>query len=636
MNDLAESQGLAAAFGQFLARQAPTAPALAVKLADLCSAHLAQGHICLDLKHAAIPLPCAVPDALAALAQADFVGDGNGAQPLVLRGTTLYLARYWRASIRIRQAIEQRLMSPTDALAQPDLARQWLDRMFPPTDDAALDWQKLACAVALRQRFSIITGGPGTGKTTTVVRLLTVLQGLAQARGLDQGLRIRLAAPTGKAAARLNESIAGRLQSLEQPGDARLQAALTCVPARVTTLHSLLGSRPGTRRLTYHAGHKLDLDVLVIDEASMIDIEMMDAVLAALPAAAQLILLGDKDQLASVEAGAVLGELCARAEAGHYTPDTCQQLMALCGQDLLAAAEQPELSGVATQLVRWPDAAGGLLDQAVVMLRRSMRFGQDSGIGRFAVAVNQGLVGQVQDLLSAGLPDLRGLHREADFLDQSGILADDGYPAVFEYLRAKRPAEHAERAAWDEWARALLQVQGRFQVLCALRQGDYGVEGLNRLIESRLRTVGLVPDLPRVWYPGQPVLVRRNLPGLGLANGDMGLVLPVPAPGHPAGRLRAVFAGSRPGTVRWVSPARLGAVETAYALTVHKSQGSEFDRVVLVLPDTPGPLMTRELLYTGATRARQALTLVLPPTPGIIEHAVRHPIRRARGIWTDD
>lgn len=629
-----ELQDLDRAFGRFLAIHAPDASETALQLAMWCSAQLAQGHPCLDLNDSRLVLPGTVQEARAALNVSGFTGDGTGSQPLVLQGTRLYLARYWRASQRIRQAVEQRLSMPTEALAQPELARRWLDRLFPAADaSGALDWQKLACAVALRQRFSIVTGGPGTGKTTTVVRLLAVLQGLAQARGLTQGLRIRLAAPTGKAAARLNESIAGRLQAMAQSGDADLQAALACVPARVATLHRLLGSRPDTRRMAYHAGRLLDLDVLVVDEASMMDIEMMDAVLAALPNTAQLILLGDKDQLASVEAGAVLGELCARAEQGHYTPETCQDLLALSGQDLMAVADQPELSGVDTDLVCWPDPAGTLLDQAVVMLRRSRRFDADSGIGRFALAVNRGRADQVQALLAAGLADLASLGREGDCLLRAGVLAADGYPAVFSYMRTHQPTPDAPMEDWNEWALDLLQVQGRFQVLCAVRQGDWGVEGLNRQIEAHLRKIGCIAANAGTWYPGQPVLVRRNLPNLGLANGDMGLVLPVPAPGHAGISLRVVFAGAKPGSVRWVSPARLSAPDTAYALTVHKSQGSEFDRVVLVLPDAPGPLMTRELLYTGATRARQSLTLLAPADADIVNHAVRHPTRRTGGIW---
>lgn len=638
-------QDLEVAFARLLVEQCPDAPEAAVRLAMRCCAQLAQGHPCLDLR--AEPDGLALDAGLAQLAAASFVGDGSGDEPVVLHGSRLYLARYWRAGERIRQAIEGRLRSATDALADPVLARQWLDRLFPPAAGAALDWQKLACAVMLGQRFGIITGGPGTGKTTTVVRLLAVLQGLAQARGLAQGLRIRLAAPTGKAAARLNESIAGKLQDLGRDGDQELRAALGCVPSQVVTLHRLLGSRPGTRRMSHHAGNPLDLDVLVIDEASMMDIEMADAVLSALPPAAQLVLLGDKDQLASVEAGAVLGELCARAESGHYTQATCERLAALCGQDLLAAAGKPALAGVEAGVLQCPDPAGTPLDQAVVMLRRSMRFGAGSGIGRFAEAVNRNQAAQADALLQAGLADLdcvtlAGVAAAGDPADRdaadswlraAGVLAETAYPAIFAHLQACRPGAGAPLADWDQWALDLLRIQARFQVLCAVRQGPWGVQGLNQLIESRLRSAGLISAAYGLWYPGQPVLVRRNLPALGLANGDMGLVLPVPAPGRPEGRLRVAFSGARQGTVRWVSPARLADTETAYALTVHKSQGSEFDRVVLVLPDRPGPLVTRELLYTGATRARRSLTLVLPQGASIVRHAVQHPTRRAGGVW---
>jgi len=634
------------AFARMLAEQAPDAPEAAVRLALWCCAQLAQGHPCLDLEAPPVALPLPLPACLDALASAAFVGDGSGGEPLVLHETRLYLARYWRAGERIRQAIGSRLAMPTAALEDPVLARRWLDRLFPP-EGAALDWQKLACAVALRQRFSVITGGPGTGKTTTVVRLLAVLQGLARARGMTRGLRIRLAAPTGKAAARLNESIAARLQDLAGQGDEELRAALACVPDRVTTLHRLLGSRPGTRRMAYHAGRPLDLDVLVVDEASMMDIEMADAVLAALPAGAQLVLLGDKDQLASVEAGAVLGELCAGAEGGHYTESTCRQLAGLSGQDLLAAVGDPALSGVEAGVLQCPDPGGPALSQSVVMLRRSMRFGPDSGIGRFAAAVNRGRAGEVRDLLHAGLDDLhciaagqggpdpqaRAADPDGAWLHAAGVLSGTGYPAVFAQLRAHRPAPEAPPAEWDRWALDLLDVQARFQLLCAARQGAWGVRGLNQRIESRLRSEGWIAPDAGAWYAGQPVLVRRNLPALGLSNGDMGLVLPVPAPGRPEGRLRVAFPGARRGAVRWVSPARLPDVETAYALTVHKSQGSEFDRVVLVMPQRPGPLVTREMLYTGATRARRTLTLVLPGDEAVVGHAVRHPTRRAGGIW---
>src|SRR5690606_30085977 len=205
---------------------------------------------------------------------ADFVGDGDGPEPLVLHGHHLYLARYWRAGRRIREDIRRRLALAQPEAAAPDRIRVWLDAVFSDPTVASPDWQKIACATALLHGFSIVTGGPGTGKTTTVVRLLAVLQGLARERGQTRGVRIRLAAPTGKAAARLNESIAGALERLAETADAALGAALDRVPTEVMTLHRLLGSRPETRRLKFHAGNPLDLYVLVVEEASMMDIEM--------------------------------------------------------------------------------------------------------------------------------------------------------------------------------------------------------------------------------------------------------------------------------------------------------------------------------------------------------------------------
>lgn len=635
------------AFGRLLIRQAPRAPELALRLAVLCSARLAHGHPCLDLKVLCEPggsIPAGDAEAgdgwagppawveggldgcLAALAAADFVGDGGGPEPLVLQGHRLYLGRYWRAGRRIREDLGRRLALEPPEARDPAAVRVWLDTVFDEPAAEPPDWQKIACATALLHGFAIITGGPGTGKTTTVVRLLAVLQGLARARGLERGLRIRLAAPTGKAAARLNESIAGALDRLAAKADADLRAALERVPAEVLTLHRLLGSRPDTRRLKFHADNPLDLDVLVVDEASMMDIEMMDAVLAALPAHARLVLLGDKDQLASVEAGAVLGELCGRAEDGHYTPAQCDRLLECSGE---------------TVPVAYRDPAGAALDQAVVMLRRSHRFQADSGIGRFAAAVNRGDVPAVAGLLRDP-PDGLSLVRTGPsaasseaWLRDSGALGEAGYPALFRAVQDGRPERAAPPPAWDRWARVVLASQARFQVLCALRDGPWGARGLNRRIESHLRAAGWIAASEEAWYPGRPVLVLRNHAALGLANGDIGVALPVPDPEQEdAWMVRVAFAGATRDAVRWVSPARLPEVETVYALTVHKSQGSEFDRVALVLPDRRSPLLTRELLYTGATRARRALALVLPGEDALLNDAVRRGTRRAGGIWT--
>ncbi|MER1967289.1 exodeoxyribonuclease V subunit alpha [Castellaniella sp. GW247-6E4] len=647
-------RGLDVAFGRFLAERAPEAPDLAVWLAIWCSAQLGHGHVCLDMQalcDAAVDtlaLGDARPQGLAAMARAlerdglaacrqaldrsGFAGGGEGAEPLVRRDHRLYLARYWRAERRVRAQIDQRLTVDSGMAADPARARAWLDALFPPTPGGGTDWQKIACATALDHAFCVVTGGPGTGKTTTVVCLLAALQGLAREGGAAE-LRVCVAAPTGKAAARLNDSIGSALARLRVAAPGFVQPVLAEIPAQAQTLHRLLGSRPDTRGFRHTADHPLPADVLVIDEASMMDLEMMDAVLAALPTGARLILLGDKDQLASVEAGAVLGELCARAERGHYTPARCARIADLTGQDIPAAQRDPH---------------GAALDQAVVMLRSSRRFAVDSGIGRFAVAVNRGAVAAVHALRNDPPADLVFLmpsvaddpRLEALFCGEhrdAGEGAPGGYSAYLHCVDAGPSPQEATPEAVDRWARAVLEARGRFQVLCAVREGPWGAQGLNQRIEAGLRARGWIASGHGEWYSGRPVLVTRNQRELGLANGDMGVALAVPEPGR-AGehQIRIAFArGDGSDEVRWIAPGRVADIETVYALTVHKSQGSEFDEVALVLPERGGPILTRELLYTGATRARRALAVVAPGGAPSVDAAVVRRVRRAGGLLAD-
>jgi len=581
------------------------------------------------------------------------VSDGAGDTPLVLQGGRLYLRRYWQYERNVRAAIDQRLQR-RDALmaALPhDTLRTALQRLFPAPPSDAPDWQRLACAMAAGSAFGVITGGPGTGKTTTVVRLLALLQMLALDPTSGQPgkpWRIRLAAPTGKAAARLNESIAKAVHALPLDGLPHADAIRGAIPLHVTTLHRLLSTRPDSRHFRHHAGHPLALDLLVIDESSMVDLEMMDAVLAALPPHARLILLGDKDQLASVEAGAVLGELCRRADAGHYTPATAEHWHALTGQRI------PQ------ELI---DPNGTAADQCVVMLRHSHRFSADSGIGQLAQAVNRGDAAAVKTIWRAGHADLAqvsvtadGAQRpgeaptgvgdavwrslildggaaQADWIDQSTDRpARVGYRHYLTVLRGQQPALDATPAAFDTWARAVLQAHAQCQWLCALRSGPWGVEGLNRRVAACLHQTGLI-DATDGWYLGRPVLVTRNDYATGLMNGDIGITLAQPTPDGQGWRLRVAFAAADGGdAVRWVLPSRLNAVETVYALTVHKSQGSEFTHAVLVLPDKPSPVLTRELVYTGITRARSNFTLAVPNGTAVLARAVQQRVLRASGL----
>lgn len=601
------------AFARFLAERDAQAPAALLWLAAVLSRQLADGHLCLDLAQLdALAAEQDWPPAWRAFVAALHAGlpgspllaqaDGEPANaPLVLGGTRLYLRRYWNHERAVAQGILDRVErgQPTS----PSLAAE-LARLFPT---AAPDWQRIACALAARAGFGVLTGGPGTGKTTTVVRLLGLLQTLHLREHADEPLRIRLAAPTGKAAARLGDAITRQLATLDV--DAAVRAS---IPAEVTTLHRLLGARPDTRRFRHDRANPLHLDVLVIDEASMVDLEMMAAVLAALPAPARLILLGDKDQLSSVEAGAVLGDLCRRAEDGHYDDATARWLAATSGDDV-------------TDFVK---ADAQPLDQCIAMLRVSHRFDTASGIGQLARAVNAGDAPAALTLLRTPANDLDWWPgADTATLD---TLAVDGYRPYLDSLRAGRPTA-TDEASLAAWATGALAAFNGFQLLCALRQGPHGMDGLNRRIAAALQARGLI-EASQGWYEGRPVLTTRNDYALGLMNGDIGLCLRLPADGG-GSRLMVAFLAMAAGggtRLRFVAPSRLSEVETAYALTVHKSQGSEFTHTALLLPPDSGPVLTRELLYTGVTRARERFSLV-GSEPVIVEAMARR-TRRHSGL----
>jgi exodeoxyribonuclease V alpha subunit len=497
----------------------------------------------------------------------------------------------------IAAQIQPRAAAPLSAAAQPTLP-DWLR-----ASGAKPDWQTLACALALRGRLTLITGGPGTGKTTTVVRVLALLQHQAIAAGAPP-LRLRLAAPTGKAAARLSESLESARQRLVGLAP---DEVLTHIPLTVSTVHRLLGSRPDSRHFRHHREAPLHADVVVVDEASMIDLEMMAALLDALPEHARLILLGDKDQLASVEAGAVLGQLCAHADAGGYRPDTLNWLAAAAdGADLGPYAARPEL------------AAPPLAD-CTVMLRHSHRFDASSGIGQLAQAVRQGAE---LGALWGRYADIRCLRLHGEHDAQLDQLLRNGYQAMLHAVR-QRPAADAAPADWDAWAQHALRVFAGFQLLTPLRRGPWGVAGLNARAEQVLAAAGLIQP-EREWYPGRPVMLTRNDPTLGLMNGDVGLTVL-----DARQQLRVIFAQA--GAVRWISPLRLPDVDTVFAMTVHKSQGSEFTHAALILPDHPSPLLTRELAYTAITRAKAEFTL-LEAKEGMLALAAGTETRRQSGL----
>jgi exodeoxyribonuclease V alpha subunit len=651
---------LDAAFARFLQEKVPQAPSRAILAATLASHQLGRGHVCLDLAALAddpvftlaiplrdangLPTPAGAVQGISRQAWLgeldcpDLVGQGEEeeAAPLVLRGHRLYLRRQWDNERAVRQGILTRVRETVPFAPEP--VRAILETLFPVGEGDV--WQRLACALALRRRFALITGGPGTGKTSTVVRLIALLQALALQGGLpgrgEAPLRIRLAAPTGKAAARLSESIGQSLERLPWEALPQGERIRDSLPRNVSTLHRLLGARAGSRRFRHDEADPLVLDVLVIDEASMVDLEMMAAVLRALPRGAQLVLLGDKDQLASVEAGAVLGGLCRRADEGHYTPETIAWLRETVGAELpegFAPENGPSDAPV------YVDPEGTALDQAIAMLRQSHRFAAESAIGQLAAAVNRGDAAAARAALSQRVPSPtddvtllvpKGQEDAALRRLVCGTKENPaGYAPYLHALHERRPSPEAPPAAWDEWARAVLAAYAEFQVLCAVREGPWGVEEMNRRIAHWLRRARLLPD-EEGWYEGRPVLMTRNAYALGLMNGDVGVTLALPGPEGQVPRLMVAFAAA--GGLRWVLPARLPEVETVFALTVHKSQGSEFGHAVLVLPEDPSPLLTRELVYTGITRARSRFTLVDPSGGAMLEAAIARRVLRSSGL----
>lgn len=542
--------------------------------------------------------------------------DDAGASPLVLCRGLLYLRRYWRYESRVAVQINARAGQGTEpggsaaTAIDKATARRLLDDLFPAASPA-VDWQKIACAVALRSHFTIITGGPGTGKTYTAARLLVLLQGLDAGA---QPLRVALAAPTGKAAARLRQSIQKALHGLRDSIGESVgigEGAEQLAPAR--TLHALLGALPGTRRFRHDATNPLDVDLLIVDEASMVHLEMMAQLLEALPPGARLVLLGDKDQLASVEAGAVLGDLCqgitGDGDTHGYDPETVAWIRDVAGQTL----PSPTL------------AQGAGLTQQTVVLRKSRRF--DGPIGQLALAINAGSAASAVEMLGARADGPIAMRVVPSAGAVLGIAIDGrdgapgGYRAYLEQL-SRRPASGE---AFDEWAKAVLRSFDCFRVLTAVREGPWGVAGLNAAIERALAEAGLLQRRGE-WYEGRPVIVTRNDASLGVFNGDVGVVLRGPT-GDSA--LRCYFLDGD--ELRSVSVGRLADVDTAFAMTVHKSQGSEFTHVLLVLPDEDVPVLTRELVYTGITRASAAFTL-MGTSPDRLTVATHRLTRRVSGL----
>lgn len=556
------------AFGAWVAERDGDVTGLAAALA---SAEIGKGHVCLELDTASEFLCtheiASTSEWVKILAKGKTVAAPGERAPLVLDGNRLYLHRYWHYEARFADALSHMARALPD-IDDAELATH-LHTLFPELAcGEELDRQALAAVLGVTRRLAIISGGPGTGKTTTVLKLI------ALAQQLDPALTVALAAPTGKAAGRLAEVIAS--SDAAAGGGAPL-------PGKPQTLHRLLGYNPARQTIKHHAAKPLPYDLVVVDEASMVDLGLMVRLVDALAPQARLVLVGDRDQLASVEAGAVLGDIC-RVASGFSEADA-KRLHALLGAPVpYTPAPVPPISA------------------SIALLKRNYRFGRGA-IGRFANAVIDGNTTDALTLAVEGELDWRSLTGERMLTKAIARVTEQCFRPV---LDARSPSD-------------ALTCFNRFRLLAAERRGVFGVEGLNARVESLLGVHGV-----DAWYKGRPVLMTENDYELGLYNGDFGLVWP-----NENHRLM-VWVPATDGTLRAINPARIPAHETCYAMTVHKAQGSEFDHVALVLPMRESAVVTRELLYTAVTRARKSVEIWA--TEAALLSAIKHPIRRSSGL----
>ncbi|UDG79393.1 RecBCD enzyme subunit RecD [Candidatus Ecksteinia adelgidicola] len=498
------------------------------------------------------------------LMQCSAVSDGSSPTPLVLQNECLYLHRMWKNESNVIEFIKT---NHPYQLADKSRIRSTLNQLF-SSPSYKINWQKIAVAVALTRRISIISGAPGTGKTTIVGKLLLALLQLNN----NNKFRIQLSAPTGKSAARLTTS----LQSMcDQLMLTKKQKAL--FPTQAITLHRLLGAKFNTRNMRYNQNNPLHLDVLVVDEASMIDLSMMNYLIQALQKWTKVIFLGDSHQLSSLESGAVFSDLCSFSTEG-YSKIRTKELNYLTGYLLKNKKKQ----------------STSMISNSICMLRKNYRFNVKSGISQLSKAINVSDIKKVKKIIDSNLNDVTYYFFKTE-LEYQLLLKTHlmGYYNYFKNVHSKFDII------------TLFSSFRRFQILCALREGPFGTFHVNQQIEFLLQHAGLIHYSSRQWYSGKPIMITRNDSFLELFNGDIGITLL-----DEKKDFRVNFLLPN-GSIKSIHTNRLPMHETAYAITVHKSQGSEFDHVTLILPNYSLPILTRELIYTAITRARYYLSLYI-------------------------
>ena len=544
--------------------------------AALISRQLRDGHVCVSLPEFAgtsigagddqserVQLP-ELATWLQSLNSADCVGVPGDFKPMILDDAhRLYFQRYWQYEQDIAEFILHHMRLQTDTGPSPEVIGERLLFYFPEMSSREISWPGIAAAAALIKKFIVITGSPGTGKTTTVTKIMAFLLDV-----MKNPLRIALCAPTGKAAARLEESVKKTKEILNCPMEVK-----DSIPNTAMTVHRLLGSVKYSPYFHFNEKNTLPYDLVVMDEASMVDLPLAAKLMTALAPSAKLILLGDKDQLASVETGAVLGSICFPEPLNTFSEAFARRLEEIGGKK-----------------IKFSDDAQGVQD-CIIELNQNYRFPEESGIGLLSRAIKRGDTQHVLELIDTG--------KWSD-VHFSEIIRPEDIPKhlrdrvlIFyrEYLQAVTSGSARAEDVFDRF--------DTFRILCALRVGLWGSQRMNTMIERLLAESGLI-NLMVPYYEGRPVMIVQNDYRLNLFNGDVGIVLRDP---DDQKKLKVFFRDQKKG-LRRIAPERLPQHETVWAMTVHKSQGSEFDKVVLILSDSDVPVLTRELLYTGVTRAR--------------------------------
>lgn len=555
----------------------------------LLSKSFSEGHVCIDLNHldsdALVEAGYESELDLKVLGKSDLVGDAFEFKPLILFNNKLYLHRYFTYESLIYDRIKN-IISEGEIYREKNKElllkyKNQLIELFPTSDAVKIDWQKIATISAVLNQFNIITGGPGTGKTTTVAKLLSILF------TIHPNMKVALAAPTGKAATRMAESLKNAGKNFSN-----LQSKFESLEP--LTIHRLLGVNKNDIYFKHHAENPLNHDLIIIDESSMIDISLFSKLLAAIKPGAKLILLGDKDQLASVEAGSLFGDLCmAQGELNQFSHQSISYINQFMDNEKSKLTEKNTTD------------SKHLLFEHIIELQHSYRFSNEGGIGKLSQSI---INNKVEDLKTFFDTSENAVQIDFDYSDEIFEEFIEGFRS---YIEEKNIAE-------------ALKKLNQLKVLCAVREGESGLYALNEKIQKHLQQKKLI-QINTQFYEHRPVIVNSNNYELGLFNGDIGIVRK-----DEKGQLKVWFESSD-GSLKSFLPAFIDAVDTVFAMTIHKSQGSEFNEVLVVLPDVEEmPLLTRELLYTAVTRAREKV--IIQAKENVILKTVEKRVQRGSGI----